>query len=55
MCSSSLWKYYGWGIHFNSEGEMALYGIHTLQYPEFVNNQSLKILFAMKTKKEPAK
>ncbi len=55
MRSSPLCKRYGWGIHFNSEGKMALYGVHTLQYIEFINDQSLKILFAMKTKKEPTK
>ncbi|GAB2575154.1 DUF6157 family protein [Gracilibacillus alcaliphilus] len=47
--ASALPKKLGWGIHFNEEGKIALYGIETPEYTQFSENNSndLKVLAAM--------
>ncbi|WP_114454984.1 DUF6157 family protein [Halopolyspora algeriensis] len=37
--SSDLGKRYGWGIHADSHGCLALYGVETPQYAEFVSGR----------------
>ena len=37
--SSDLGKRYGWGIHADSHGRVALYGVDTAEYAEFVSGQ----------------
>ena len=37
--SSDLGKRYGWGIHADDRGRLALYGIGTAEYAEFVSGQ----------------
>ncbi|MDB5191883.1 MAG: hypothetical protein JWQ96_1446 [Segetibacter sp.] len=49
--SSSLAKRYGWGIHSNEEGKVALYGIDSPDYRKFANDENLKIVKAMRSKK----
>lgn len=49
--SSPLTKRYGWGIHSNSEGKIALYGVETDQYKQFSQNTGLKVVKAMRSKK----
>lgn len=51
MRSSPLAKRYGWGIHSNAEGKIALFGIESDEYKKLVNDESLKIVKAMRSKK----
>lgn len=47
--ASPLTKRYGWGIHYNKDGKMALYGRESEEYNMFSGDQSLKVLKAMKS------
>ncbi|PKR80687.1 hypothetical protein CW751_07915 [Brumimicrobium salinarum] len=49
--ASPLGKRYGWGIHYNNEGKMALYGIGSKKYSEFVNDKRLEHVKAMRNKR----
>jgi hypothetical protein len=50
--ASPLTKSYGWGLHFNQEGKMALYGSESEEYKRFIEDKSLKIVKAMRSGKE---
>lgn len=47
--ASPLTKRYGWGVHSNAEGKIALYGAETREYAQFSKNKSLKIVKAMRS------
>ena len=49
--ASPLTKRYGWGIHNNKDGKIALFGHGTKEYEMFSGDKSLKIVKAMKSKK----
>jgi hypothetical protein len=49
--ASPLPKRYGWGIHHNEEGKIALFGAESETYKKLSNDDSLKILKAMKSSK----
>ncbi|GED16928.1 hypothetical protein AM501_01405 [Aneurinibacillus migulanus] len=48
--ASMLPKKYGWGLHFDEEGKIALYGQESLEYSNFLKNEDgkLKLLPAMR-------
>jgi hypothetical protein len=48
---SPLTKRYGWGIHNNEEGKIALVGCDTVEYKKFLKDKKLKLVKAMKTGK----
>ncbi|WP_134686023.1 DUF6157 family protein [Brevibacillus migulae] len=50
MRASLLPKKYGWGIHFDGQGKMALYGMETKDYQQFVQSAGdrIKVLAAMR-------
>lgn len=48
--TSPLTKRYGWGIHFNQDGKMALFGSETQEYQDFMNDSSVTKVKAMKSK-----
>ena len=50
MRASMLPKKYGWGVHYNSEGKLALYGMETKEYLQFVQSgdNGPKLVFAMR-------
>lgn len=50
--ASPLTKRYGWGIHNNEEGKIAIYGTETKEYQNFVADNSLKKVMAMRTKRK---
>jgi hypothetical protein len=50
--SSPLVKRYGWGIHSNGEGKIALYAVESKEYHVFLNNSSLKQLKGMRSKRK---
>jgi hypothetical protein len=49
--ASPLTKRYGWGIHYDKDGRMAIYGCETKEYKKFSSDKQLKILKAMKSGK----
>jgi hypothetical protein len=49
--ASPLTKLYGWGIHYNSEGKMALYGCETKEYKTFLKDKKIKLLKALRSKR----
>ncbi len=49
--ASPLAKNYGYGIHSNSEGKVALYGVETDEYQKFVKDDNTKKVKAMKSSK----
>jgi hypothetical protein len=49
--SSPLTKRYGWGIHCNELGKIALFGVETKEYQKFLSDVSVKKVKAMRSKK----
>lgn len=49
--ASPLTKTYGFGVHSNSEGKIAIYGMETNEYQKFVADPKIKKVKAMKSKK----
>lgn len=49
--ASPLTKRYGWGVHFNEEGKIALYACDSKEYKRFSQDKKLAIVKAMKTKR----
>ena len=53
MRASALPKKYGWGVHFDEQGRMALYGMETDAYREFAAmTDTLKVLPAMRSSRK---
>jgi hypothetical protein len=49
--SSPLAKRYGFGIHHDAEGRVALYGMETPEYRKLAGDKKLKVVKAMRSKK----
>ncbi len=49
--TSALGKRYGWGIHYNKKGRIALYGCETENYHNYLEQSNIIILKAMRSKK----
>ena len=49
--ASPLAKRYGWGIHHNNEGKIAIYGCETKEYKAFLKDVSIKKLKALRSGK----
>lgn len=49
--SSPLTKRYGWGIHCNEEGKIALYGVEKDEYQKFLADVNIKKIKAMRSKR----
>lgn len=47
--ASPLGKRYGWGIHFNHEGKMALYGSESEEYKRYLEDKTLSVVKAMRS------
>lgn len=50
--ASPLTKSYGWGIHSNEEGKIAMYGAETKEYGKFVEEDSIKKVKAMRSSRK---
>ncbi len=50
--ASPLTKRYGWGIHSDSEGKIAMYSVDSEPYQSFVNDQNIKKVKAMRSKRK---
>ena len=51
MRASPLTKSYGWGVHCNIDGKLALIGMETDAYEQFLNDESLEHVKAMRSKR----
>lgn len=51
MRSSALAKRYGFGIHNNEEGKVALYGMDTKEYEQLSKDQKITQVKAMRSKR----
>ena len=49
--SSPLTKRYGWGVHSNAEGKIAIYPAGSDEYEKLATDKSLKQVKAMRNKK----
>lgn len=49
--TSPLAKRYGWGIHCNQEGRVALYGAESEEYRNFLHQPDIKVVKAMRSKR----
>lgn len=49
MRCSPLTKRYGWGVHSNKEGKIALYPLESAEYKKLEKDKSLKVVKAMKS------
>lgn len=47
--ASPLTKRYGWGIHNNADGKIAMYACDSPQYKKFLTDKNIKVVKAMKT------
>lgn len=52
--ASMLPKRYGWGVHYDSEGKIAIYGMESPEYQAFVSGErgGTKLLRAMRSKRK---
>jgi hypothetical protein len=51
MRASSLTKRYGWGAHYDAAGRIALFGMDSAEYDQLLHDDSVKKLFAMRSKR----
>ncbi len=49
--ASALGKRYGWGVHNDADGKVALYPVESDEYQQFAEDSSLKHLKAMRSKR----
>lgn len=49
--ASPLTKRYGWGVHSDAEGKIALYAVESSEYQKMLNNKQIKKVKAMKSSK----
>jgi hypothetical protein len=49
--ASPLTKRYGWGVHNDKDGKMAIFGAESEAYKLLSNDKSLKVIKAMKSTK----
>jgi len=49
--ASPLTKRYGWGVHCDENGKVAIYGAETREYKNFVADKSIQKVKAMKSKR----
>lgn len=50
--ASPLTKTYGWGVHNNAEGKIAIYGAESDEYEKFILDASVEKVKAMRSKKK---
>lgn len=49
--ASPLTKTYGFGIHFDSDGKIAIYGVETPEYEKYIADKNLKKVKAVRSKR----
>jgi hypothetical protein len=51
MRASPLTKRYGWGVHSNAEGKVAIFPMESVEYQQFTQDSGLKKTKGMRSKK----
>jgi hypothetical protein len=51
MRASALTKRYGWGVHNNAEGKIAIYAVDSAEYKKLAKDKLLKQVKGMQSKK----
>lgn len=49
--ASALVKKYGWGIHYDDEGKLAIYDVNSEGYEQFLNSDKTTLLKGMRSKR----
>jgi hypothetical protein len=49
--ASPLTKRYGWGVHSNKEGKIAIVGVESEEYQKFLADESIIKIKAMRSKR----
>jgi hypothetical protein len=49
--ASPLTKRYGWGVHFDADGKMAIYAMESDEYKQFSKDRAITQVKAMRSKK----
>jgi len=50
--ASPLTKRYGWGVHSNEDGKIAIYPMESAEYQSFVKDEAIKKTKAMRSKRK---
>ncbi|MFB9107253.1 DUF6157 family protein [Flavobacterium gyeonganense] len=50
--ASPLTKRYGWGIHNDENGKIALYGMETSEYEKYSKDENIKVVKAMRSSRK---
>ena len=50
--ASPLTKTYGWGVHSNKDGKVAIFGVDSKEYAEFVEDSDIQKKKAMRSKRK---
>lgn len=50
--SSPLTKRYGWGVHSDGDGKIAIYALGSPEYENFLKDKSVKHVRAMRSKRQ---
>ena len=50
--ASALTKRYGWGVHSDKDGKIALYAVESDEYRRLVSDENLRHIQAMRNKKK---
>jgi hypothetical protein len=50
--ASPLTKRYGWGVHFDADGKMAIYAVESEEYKRFSKDKTLTHAKGMRSKKD---
>ncbi|WP_340084398.1 DUF6157 family protein [Siminovitchia sp. FSL H7-0308] len=45
-------KKYGWGIHYDEQGKIALYGVNSEAYNRFLDLENITLLKGMRSKRK---
>ena len=52
MRASALPKRYGWGVHYNDKGKLAIYGVETTEYKQLSKDKQLKQVNAVRSSRK---
>lgn len=50
--ASALPKKYGWGVHYDAQGKIAIYGMDSPEYRRFVTSADVQLLNAMRNSRK---
>lgn len=50
--ASPLVKKFGWGIHYDQEGKIAIYGVNSVEYQQFLDNDQIQKRKGMRSQRK---